>query len=110
MPFLLPMTDEPDQTQRIQLGDTVYNFRLRWNPLEGAWYCYIGGVGSDPVVQFKLQNGLDLLSVWRSYENVPGGGLFVLDSEQSWGRPGRDDFGPGKRFGLIYFNPEENIL
>lgn len=109
MPFSIPVVDNPDQTQRVQIGNTVYNFRIRWSVDTECWYIYIGGVGSDPVFKNKMRVGVDLLRGFKSYDNVPPGSLFVFDIEQLFGRVDRDNLGIGRRFQLIYFDVDETI-
>lgn len=109
MSFYIPVGDTPDNTQRVQIGITVYDFRYRWNTLEEAWYCSIGLNGEDPKVQFKVVVGMDLLEQYRAYEEIPSGGLFLVDIEQTYGRPGLGNFGTDKRFRLEYLTEEEII-
>lgn len=108
MPFILPFEDNPDQVQRIQIEDQVYNFRFRWNSdVSNSWFCQIGGTGADYVCKFMLRVGFNLLAPYSANEGVPDGGLYVIDSEQVWGRVGRNDLGPDKRYKLMYFSPNE---
>lgn len=114
MPFILPMLESSDgqytdQRHRVQLGGNTYSFRYRWNSLEKAWYCYIGLLGEDPKVKFKLVNGLDLLAPYKAYEEIPQGSLYVWDEDFVWGRPTETETFQTGRFSLIYFPDDEDF-
>lgn len=98
-----------DQRHRVQLGDNTYSFRYRWNSFEKSWYCYVGLLGEDPKVKFKLVNGLDLLAPYKAYEEIPQGGLYVLDEDFVWGRPTENETYQTGRFNLIYFPDDEDL-
>lgn len=100
--FYLPIDSSPDNTQRIQLGDNTYDFRFRWNSKEGAWYCYLGLTTETSKVKFKMVTGMDLLKEYRAYEEVPQGALFMVDLDQIYGRPGRDNIGQDSRFRVLF--------
>lgn len=109
MAFVLPISSDPDNIQRIQLSTTTYDFRFRWNSYEECWYCYIGLNGADPKVHFKLVVGMDLLEQYNGYQEVPDGLMYLVDVDQKWGRPGRDNVGIGKRFQLFYAERDEDL-
>ena len=100
--FFLPIDDNPDNTQRIQLEDDTYDFRFRWNSREEAWYCYLGLTGGTPRVKFKMVVGMDLLNAYRAYEDIPSGALYMIDLDQIYGRPGRNNVGQASRFRILY--------
>ena len=97
-----------DQSFNVQISDQTYTFRFRYNQTEkdsndnGAWYCYLGLLGEDPKVKFKLVVGMDLLAPWRGYEEIPFGVLYVYDKDLTYGRPGKNNFYTDGRFPVIY--------
>lgn len=114
MPLVLPMlkasdNSYTDQRHRVQLGDNTYSFRYRWNSLEEAWYCYVGLLGEDPKVKFKIVNGIDLLAPYKAYEEIPKGSLYLEDIEFFWGRPSLAETNQDGRFSLVYFPEDENL-
>ena len=106
MPSYLPGGETPDFKYRISLDGAAYDIRTRWNSRSESWFLYIGPTGRDPVLKTRLTTVTEILSRY-SYEGLPPGRLFLVDTEKSFGRPGRDDFGPNKRFRLFYVNADE---
>lgn len=95
-----------DQSVNLQLVSQTYTFRFRYNQTEDAWYCYLGLLGEDPKVKFKIVNGVDLLAPWRAYEEIPYGVLFIHDQDLEYGRAGKDNFHTDGRFILVYADIE----
>lgn len=107
MPTFLPFENDPNQTQRIQLEDSVFDLSFRWNTLENAWYCSIGAVGQAFQSKIKVVNGVELLRSIQAYDDTPNGELYVVDQEYISGRPDRRSFTAGSRFRLLYFTEAE---
>lgn len=109
MAFYIPIGEDADNIQRIQLGTETYAFRFRWNTLEGAWYLYLGLFNQDPKIQIKLVVGMDLLDPHRAYQEIPEGVLYLIDTDKDYGRPERYNVGIDKRFKLFYADLDEDI-
>lgn len=99
----LPIGDSPDSEYRIKINDTPYNFRFRWNSYDESWQCYIGLLGRDPIIKFKLTNGFDLLRQFRYIPDIPNAIMFVMDIFSDKLRIDYDNVGPddGKIFKVI---------
>jgi hypothetical protein len=115
MPIVLPMRGPDsnnlyqDQRVRVQIGNQYYAFRYRYNSFEDAWYCYVGLLGQDPRVKFKIVNGIDLLVPYKAYDEVPKGLLKVIDMDDQWGRPSKEGTFRDGRFFLIFVSEDEDI-
>lgn len=102
---ILPITGEADTVQTVTIGEESYNFRMRWNTKEEAWYCYFGEVGSEYTVKFKVVIGFDLLKPYSGLNGVPPGVLYCYDYDDGDGRVNRGDLaGTSSRFRLIYMD------
>lgn len=97
------LKDNPDYRITNTIDDTSYDFRVRWNSREEAWYCYVGYAGVDPVAKFKLTVGTDdLLKPYHYLDGCPKGTLFMFDSVTLYGRPTYEDTGEDFRYQLLY--------
>ena len=101
---ILPISGAADEITSIQLNGKTYDFRIRWNSFEECWYLYVGLVGETPKIKTKAVNGTDLLAPYSAYEETPDGYLFLIDTEQTYGRPSRDNLGPDKRFKFYFID------
>ena len=106
----IPISSDPDNTQVIVLEDVSYNLRIQWNTRDESWHAYIGLLGQDFKIKFKMTVGLDLLNPYRGYDEVPDGTLAIIDTERAFGRVGRDNFGIDRRFELWYETSDGTIL
>lgn len=106
--YALPFGDSADSTYRLTLGEETYLFRFRWSTYDESWQCYIGGVGLDFSVRFKITSGFDLIAQYQHIDNVPKGQLYCLDVVKGFGRVDRDSVGndDGDRFQLIFVEEE----
>jgi hypothetical protein len=98
-----------DQRVRVQIGPQYYSFRFRYNPFEDAWYCYVGLLGQDPRVKFKMVVGTDLLLPYKAYDEVPNGFLRIVDMDGRWGRPSKDNMHRDGRFFILFVSEDEDI-
>ncbi len=109
MPFTLPVDREaPDSTQTVSIEGVAYTLRFRWNNRSGSWFFYLSPQGEDPLFKTRLVVGQDILEPYRGIPGVPLGGIFIVDTEKDYGRPGRNDLGISKRFQVVYI--EESIM
>lgn len=104
---IIPNNGDIDEVLTVQIKRNTYDFRFRWNSLEGAWYMYVGLNGNTPKVKFKIVGGYDLLAPFSAYDEVPSGSLFLLDMDSLYGRPSRDNFLPTERFRLYYIESDD---
>lgn len=100
--FNLPVSDDANQLQNITLEGVNYQYTLKWNTRDEAWYFSITSQGNLFEFSSKLTVGFDILDPWRYKEVTPNGRLAIIDNERLIGRVGRDNFGQSKRFSLWY--------
>ena len=93
----------PAQTFLVNLSGVSYRMTIIWNGRMNAWTMTLADDAGEPIVA-----GVKLLAGWaplRLYQGalLPPGELCVVDSANAEDeQPGRDDFGLGKRFKLVY--------
>lgn len=111
--FLLPVDTGSNQIQSINLEGSSYQYSLKWNTRDEAWYFSITRSGNLFEFSSKLTVGFDILDPWRYKASTPEGAIIIYDSEKVTGRIGRDNLGTDKRFKLWYETsdtPEEESL
>lgn len=96
----------PDVVYKVALEGVLYSLRFRWNTISEAWQLSVGSAGGEYVVQIKLRCGPELLERYKATSGVPPGYLYLLDTEKTYGRPGRYNLGEGLRFQLFYVNSD----
>lgn len=110
MAFILPIdSDLPDSTTTLTLDDQEFDFRVRWNSFDCIWYLYIGVQNENSALKVKLTCGHDLLEPYSHSEDLPAGSLYIVDTERLYGRVGRDNLGPDKRFKILYLSEGEEV-
>ena len=67
----------PDQTQRIIIDDKTYEVRFLYNGRGESWTMYIGDVGADPTVSFKLSSYTKHLTPYNYSLNLPSGDIIA---------------------------------
>ena len=106
MSLIIPCGDTADNLQTVSIEGVAYSIRFRWNNRSESWFMYLGPKGATPVIKTRIVNGYDLLKPYRGLDGVPDGALFLVDSEQYYGRAGRFNMGIGERFQLIYIDSD----
>lgn len=86
-------TSVPSFTQRTSLDGVTFEFEIRWNERESAWYMAIAD--ADGVA---LRSGVRMAVRWPLLKSVadarrPGGELYLLDIDESGAEAGFDDLG-----------------
>lgn len=100
--------NDSNETFQSTLEGVNYTFIVKYNTRDASWSLQIGRSGEDPVVKTKIVIGNNLLAPYYHLEDIPQGGLYVIDEEELLdARPFRDDFGIDKRFFLLYETVEE---
>jgi hypothetical protein len=88
----IPLINSP-QVLQIQLGDTIYNLRLRYclTP-EGGWIMDINDVNSNPLIcGIPLVTGCDLLGQYKYI--IPTGMLYCATDGNPPATPSFDNLG-----------------
>jgi hypothetical protein len=98
--FEIPLAPTP-QVFTVQLGGTLYNFRIQWCQYAPAWVLDISDVSDNPILRgVPLVTGTDLLAPF-SYLNF-NGQLIVKTDHCADDVPGFVDLGS---CGRMYFVP-----
>lgn len=88
--YTLPIGESYDDSYRIQIDDQSYTFRFRWNESDESWQCYIGLLGEDYAIKFKVSTTIDLLQGYRTREGVPDCSMVAYDDHFLVGRMSLD--------------------
>ena len=105
MILTLPMSNDPAQTFICQLGDTKYQFTVRFNDRSGTWSMDIADdvTGDYILTGIALLLGQDLLAPY----NLGIGRMLVVDNASTGKDAGVDDL--GVRVTVVWFSPDEVI-
>lgn len=104
--FVFDIDGFPYQTSRVVLDSNTYEMTLKWNERDEAWWYYIGDVGADPTVGFKLSTMTDILAPYRYMDNIPQGYITLLGLRDPRTRAGRYNIGYKKDVFMIYTVPD----
>ena len=86
----------------VSLDGISYRMFIEWNGRTGAWYFGISDNGGNDILRgIKCVPNYPLTRQYR-IENLPTGMFMVHDSNGVNDMPGRDTFGSGRRFKLLY--------
>lgn len=102
----LPLTSDPVQTFTTQLGDTKYDFYVRFNDRAGYWTTDI----TDTYSQTKLISGMPLLLGCDLLDPylLMAGRMMVYDELGTSTDAGDPDTGDlGSRVNVYWFTPDE---
>lgn len=95
----------PDQTQRIIIDDKTYEVRFIFNERGESWTMYIGDVGADPTVSFKLASYTKHLTPYNYSLNLPSGDIIAAALADFSARITQYNVGPSKQVELWYNSP-----
>lgn len=96
----------PDQTQRIVIDNKTYEVRFVYNSRGESWTMYVGDVGSDPTVSFKLSSFTKHLEPYNYSPNLPSGEIIAASLRDFDARITQYNVGPSKQIELWYNSPD----
>ena len=106
MALKIPVTDNAYSNQEITLAGIKYNFKFKFNERDSRWRLSIY-IGDTPVILgVKIMENEALLGRYRLTEFAHGD-LLVLRAQDDGEESGRDNFGIGKAYELIYIDNDE---
>lgn len=106
--FIFEIDGYPDQIFKVVLDNVTYQIRMVWIERDESWLMYIGEVGSDPTISFKVVSCVDLLANYKQLDGVPSGELWLFSFRNFDARVGRYTIGPvGEMYMAYYTNDEE---
>lgn len=98
----IPLTTAPKQVLTVQLEDSSYRLRIRWNTVMAAWYMDVSGIDGT-----ALASGIRMVTAYPLPEgNLAGSGLWergalmVVAQDGSFTEPTRE--GWGSTYHLLY--------
>ena len=97
---------DPDQTQRIIIDDKTYEVRFIYNERGESWTMYIGNVGADPTVSFKLSSFTEHLTPYNYSTHLPSGEIIAAALRDYDARITQYNVGPSKQIELWYNSPD----
>ncbi|HAZ57419.1 MAG TPA: hypothetical protein DCY22_02320 [Bacteroides graminisolvens] len=95
----------PDQIQRVVIDDKTYEVRFIYNERGESWTMYIGDVGADPTVSFKLSSFTLHLTPYNYSTNLPAGEIVAAALQEDSARITQYNVGPSKQIELWYNSP-----
>lgn len=107
MAQVLPQPQTSNETHRVTLGGTLYNFKYQYNTRDQRWRLSItDSTGVDVMSGLKLMENQLLLERYNT-PNFSHGDLYCLRSKQTDNPVGRDNLGYGLEYELAYLTNEE---
>lgn len=95
----------PDQTQRIVIDNKTYEVSFKYNERGESWTMYIGDVGADPTVGFKLTSFTKHLEAYNYSTALPSGEILAAALVDFAARITQNNVGPSKQIELWYNSP-----
>lgn len=96
----------PWSRQTVSLSGRNYIFEVSYNERSKRWYIDISLSGSDVVNSVKVMENYDLTGRY-CLQDFPDGELFCARLRETSDPVGRDNFGIGKDYELLYLTLEE---
>lgn len=102
------VSPESSSITRISLNNTIFYLKLVWSTREESWYFSLLDVDKDYIIQgVKLTFGV---SPTTKIEVSPlGGNLYILKAQDTTVDLGRNNFGQGLAYELIYLTTSEEL-
>lgn len=108
MPQSLFVSPESYSETRITLNNKIFYNVLRWNGREGAWYFDLLDVNKSILIEgVKVVFGASL--TFKLDRTILDGNLYVYNTDNSKDELGRDNFGQGKKYELLYLTTQEEL-
>lgn len=104
------ISNESYSETRISLNNKIFYITLRWNTREGAWYMDLLDVNKQilPFMEgVKLTFGT--IPTLKLTPDVLGGNLYITNNDNSLDEIGRNNFGQGKKYELVYLSIAEEL-
>lgn len=107
MPRIIPVSGLPDEEFTVTLSGKSYKINIRWNTRTRGWYIAIRDSNNLAVTAFeKLSPNQPV--IFDNREIFPDGNLTVVSYVlQDLSPMGRDNFGSGRDYELMYISREE---
>lgn len=107
MALNIPVPSSPFASQTVLLGNTVITMTFKFNTVNNSWY--IDLFDSEGV---KIKTGIKVignqdLTTRYSLENLPDGRLMCLNNKKTPNPVGRNNFGVGEEYELIWVSESE---
>lgn len=107
MAQLLPVTGAPSHNFSVPLAGKVYTIRVRWVTRTGGWYVSIADSDQNEIIGFEKLTPQQLLLV-DNFHLFPDGNLMVIQTIDEKLEPlGRDNFGSGNKYELVFLTNAE---
>ena len=106
MPVVLPTPITANETQRVSLNNILYDITYRYNTRDERWRIDLAVQGETFVTGIKVMENQLLLGQFLLSEYIQGE-LFCVRNEDDDNPVGRDNFGLGKAYELLYLTPDE---
>lgn len=102
------VSSESSSITRITLNNTVFYLKLVWSTREESWYFSLLDVDKDYIIQgVKLTFGVSPTT--KIEVNPLGGNLYILKTQDTTEVIGRNNFGQGLAYELIYLTTSEEL-
>lgn len=107
---LIRVPDTAYESQEVVLGSKTYTLLFKYNSQDKAWYISILDTSRNPLISgIKVMPNQNLTKPYE-YLNVLKGGHIWCRRSKLTGEPlGRDNFGVGLSYELLWISSEEAI-
>lgn len=102
----ISVPDSADADQNVTLGGLEYKFTTRYNTRDQRWRLSISLQGAPIISGLKVMENQDLLNGYL-LANFSHGSLYCARIRQDDQQVGRNNFGIGKAYELIYLTTKE---
>lgn len=106
MPLLIAVPDSANASSEVTLGGQDYTFRFDFNSRDLRYRISIFQNEVPVVLGLKVVDNAALTAKY-DLPQFNHGELYVVQSERTPDPVGRDNFGVGKAYELVYFSNEE---
>lgn len=102
------VSPESSSVSRVSLNNTIFYIELVWSTRESSWYFSLLDVDKEYIIQgVKLTFGVSPTT--KIEVNPLGGNLYILKTQDTTEDIGRNNFGQGLAYELIYLSTSEEL-
>jgi len=99
----IPVTSDPFNQTTVNLEGSDYLLSFQWNQRESSWYMSISLPDETLLASVKIVTNWALLRRFVD-PRLPPGEMFAISTTNDLTNPGLNDFGPGLRVDLTYWD------
>ena len=98
------------ESQEVVLGETTYNLLFKFNTEDQAWYISVRDASLNTLISdIKVMPNQNLTEAYNYLGLIPEGDLWCRRSKRTEAPVGRDNFGVGLSYELVWISSQESI-